>query len=365
MRLSARGGIVTVRGTVSQGKFCYRSKFVIFFRRDEPPARMMTLTQEDWKTVAAEHQARAARHTQPARHRRDRGLPHPIEDFLFQYYPYPLALLEAWQAGIGIACEWDTKREETPLPCGISERYHTCTGAFFFADPGKLKEKERERLQWICSLLEASSTRAPNFACHGLHEWAMVYGGHEVRHEKTTRLRLPQREIDALVESRAICCSHHDAFRFFAAAARPLNRLQPSLDSRVQHEQPGCVHANMDLYKWAAKAMPWVGSELLLDCFELALHLRDLDMRASPYDLSEWGREAIKIETSDGRRTYESEQRRLAALAAPLRARLIAALRETLAHPALKHPASGVSDGAPHRTNALRAAADGTIAPLS
>jgi hypothetical protein len=118
--------------------------------------------------------------------------------------------------------------------------------------------------------------------------------------------------------------------RLFAAEARPLNRLQPTLESRVALEQPGCVHANMDLYKWAAKSMPWVGSELLLDCFELAIRLRDLDMRASPYDLSAWGCEPVRIETAEGRRIYEAEQRRLAAEAVPIREKLISALERTL-----------------------------------
>jgi hypothetical protein len=158
----------------------------------------------------------------------------------------------------------------------------------------------------------------------------MVYRGKQVRHEKTLRLRLPQREIDALVESRPICCSHHDAFRFFADEARPFNRLQPGLASRIDHEQPACLHANMDLYKWAAKAMPWVGSNLLLDCFELAVELRDLDMRASPYDLTAWGRPPVPIETPLGRREYETEQKRLADLAQPLRHKLIAQIRRTL-----------------------------------
>jgi hypothetical protein len=84
----------------------------------------------------------------------------------------------------------------------------------------------------------------------------------------------------------------------------------------------------MDLYKWAAKSMPWVGTPLLLDCFELALELRDLDMRASPYDLSAWGRDPICIETPEGRRIYESEQRRLAQLATGLRGRLLDGLRK-------------------------------------
>ncbi len=261
----------------------------------------------------------------PARKRRDHGVPHPVEDFLFQYYPYPLALLENWHPGLGVALEV-SDATDSPALAAFSERWYSRGDGWISLDPEKLGAKERERLKWIMELLAATADRPPNFACHGLHEWAMVYRGKEVRHEKTTPLRLPQAEIDALVESRAICCSHHDAFRFFAAEARPMNRLQPDLDSRILLEQPGCVHANMDLYKWAAKSMPWIGSELLLDCFELALELRDLDMRASPYDLAAWGREPIRIETVEGRRIYEIEQKRLSAEAVPLRERLIAAL---------------------------------------
>jgi hypothetical protein len=287
-----------------------------------------TLSTPEWMERAALLRTRAERFTRPARQRRDRGLPHPVEDFLFQYYPYPFALLENWQPGVGVALE--CLPPESPTPPGLQERFYTRADGFCFADPSLLKDKERERLRWMGELLAATRDRAPNFACHGLHEWAMVYRGKTVRHEKTTPLRLPQAEIDALVESRALCCSHHDAFRFFATEARPMNRLQPTLEGRVALEQPGCVHANMDLYKWAAKSMPWVGSDLLLDCFELALQLRDLDMRASPYDLSAWGCEPVRIETATGRREYESEQRRLAAEAGPLRAKLITALERTL-----------------------------------
>jgi hypothetical protein len=146
----------------------------------------------------------------------------------------------------------------------------------------------------------------------------------------TTALRLPQGEIDALVESRPIRCSHFDAFRFFHADARPLNRLQPNLPDRPEFEQPACVHANMDLYKWAFKAMPWAGSDLLMDCFELAMELRDLDMRASPYELSAYGLEPVRIETAEGRREYEKEQARLAEKARPLRERLIGVLDRVL-----------------------------------
>jgi hypothetical protein len=290
------------------------------------PATICLLPESEWTALAVAHRARAERHTLPARKRRDHGVPHPVEDFLFQYYPYPLVLLENWQPGIGVALEVRLE-DDSPALAAFPERYYSRGNGRISLDPERLGAKERQRLRWIADLLEATADRPPNFACHGLHEWAMVYRGEEVRHGKTTPLRLPQEEIDALVESRAICCSHHDAFRFFAAEARPMNRLQPDLESRIQLEQPGCVHANMDLYKWAAKSMPWIGSELLLDCFELAIELRDLDMRASPYDLTEWGREPVRIETAEGRRIYESEQRRLALSGVPLRERLIAVLR--------------------------------------
>ena len=57
----------------------------------------------------------------------------------------------------------------------------------------------------------------------------------------------------------------------------------------IAEEQPGCVHAGMDLYKWAAKLGPLIESSLLLDCFALAVDARVLDMRASPYDLRDFG----------------------------------------------------------------------------
>jgi hypothetical protein len=313
-----------------KGNFAFLT-IACFFRgaMTTSPA-LMFLPAAEWRARAEAHHARAAQHTGPARERRDRGLPHPIEDFLFGYYPFSFSFLENWQPGTGIALEWD----DSPL----SKDSHPFTGRSYVLEDGAihaesqlLTEKERQRLAWISALLKATRDRAPNFACHGLHEWAMVYRGRDVRHEKTLKMRLSQAEIDAVVESRAICCSHHDAFRFFAKEARPLNHLQPDLETRILLEQPGCLHANMDLYKWAAKAMPWTGSELLLDCFELATDLRDLDMRASPYDLTDWGREPVCIETAEGRRVYENEQRQLAARAQPLRGRLIAVIGETLA----------------------------------
>ncbi|MDB6077336.1 MAG: hypothetical protein JWO82_1083 [Akkermansiaceae bacterium] len=279
----------------------------------------------EWQARAAGHRARAEQWSLPARQRRGSNRSHPVEDFLFTYYHSPISKLEEWHPGYGSAFE-----SVEPLPAWLAKNPYRQTDGMIFADPARLDGKEITRLRWIHDLLAATADRAPNHACHGLHEWAMVYRGTEVRHSTTTALRLPQAEIDALVSSQPVRCSHFDAFRFFHAEARPLNRLQPTLNDRHDLEQPACVHANMDLYKWAAKSVPWVGSELLLDCFEQALELRHFDMRASPYDLTEYGLDPVRIETPDGRRDYEQEQKRLAVKAAPLRARLIMALARVL-----------------------------------
>jgi hypothetical protein len=133
------------------------------------------------------------------------------------------------------------------------------------------------------------------------------------------------------VESQALVCTHYDAFRFFAPSARPLNATQPTLETRLQNEQSGCLHANMDLYKWATKLWPWCGGELLADAFVLALEGREMDMRASPYDLREMGYEPIRIETAAGRERYRAEQQALQEKAQPVRARLLAAADAILA----------------------------------
>ena len=107
----------------------------------------------------------------------------------------------------------------------------------------------------------------------------------QVRHASWP-LRLGAEGTDNVVERHRISCSHFDAFRFFTDDARPLNVLDPRSDDRPAFEQPGCLHAGMDLYKHAYRLSPLVPSELVADCFALARDIRVLDMRASIGD--EW-----------------------------------------------------------------------------
>lgn len=126
-----------------------------------------------------------------------------------------------------------------------------------------------------------------------------------------------------MLESLPVRCTHHDAFRFFTPDARPRNALQPTRGDQVALEQPGCLHATMDLYKWSFKLDPGCPSDLVADCLEFAVEVRELDMQASPYDLSALGYQPVRIETPDGRAEYAAAQGRFAERAGPLRRRLV------------------------------------------
>ncbi len=149
-----------------------------------------------------------------------------------------------------------------------------------------------------------------------------------------------------MVRSHRIACSHFDAFRFFTPEAAPQNVMQPSRSQVLELEQPGCLHAAMDLYKWCYQLGPAVPSSLLLACFDLAREVRVLDMQASPYDLADLGYAPVAIETSAGKAEYVHRQRSFSEQAAVLRTRLVEVC-EVLAEP-------GVSAAAPRRAAARR-----------
>ena len=71
---------------------------------------------------------------------------------------------------------------------------------------------------------------------------------------------------------------------------------------------------------------PLPPSELVLDCFRLAREVRELDMRASPYDLTDLGYPPVRIETTEGRAEYVRAQRGFAERGQVLRTGLLARL---------------------------------------
>ena len=276
----------------------------------------LVLDECDWRSREAAYLERLSPWVEAHRRRRAGAVAHPVIDFLFTYYSFRPGQLLRWSPGFGVAledphAEWDRRK------------YFVREASKAGLDIGLMSDRERAAVGWIGDLLAATASRPARFGCFGLHEWAMVYrlSREEVRHSKFP-LRLSPEEISAVIEASPLCCTHYDAFRFFTPQAKPLNQAQPSLESRVDLEQPGCLHTNMDLYKWAYKLSPWVPSELVADAFLLAAEIREVDMRASPYDLSEIGYRPIRIESADGRECYEGLQRAFAERAGGLRERL-------------------------------------------
>lgn len=280
----------------------------------------LVLPRDEWRARARKHEQRADAFTAGWRARKISGAKHPIDDFLFTYYSYKPSILRRWHPGAGVVLQ-----DAAHMPRAEWKWYVAGT------EPGSLRvdaaaylAAKRARVDVIRRILQRTASRPGQFSCFGLHEWAMVYRQGEHRHE--VPLRLGQQGTDAVVNSHSIQCTHYDAFRFFTPEAAPLNRVQPTREAQPEMEQPGCLHAGMDVYKWAIKLGPLVPGEVLLDAFELARDIRWLDMAASPYDVSDWGAEPVAIETPEGKAEYVRQQRGFAERSNALRRRVLDAL---------------------------------------
>jgi len=289
--------------------------------------RPTALAEAEWTARAATYAQRMDTWLTPHQERRRTGLAHPVQDFLFTYYSETPGRLRRWHPGVGTALTGDAARGRLDWPLYAEVDARTADGRSVRAvgiDVPAFLAKRRQSVGWVEGLLRGTAGRPGQFGCFGMHEWAMLYrpGGGEVRHEQLP-LRLGQAGTDAVVDAHKVQCSHIDAFRFFTRAAEPRNTLTPTRDTQQQLEQPGCLHATMDLYKWAYKLSPAVPGELLADCFVLAADVRELDMRASPYDLLSHGYAPVAVETPEGKAEYVAAQRGFAARGAVLRARLL------------------------------------------
>ncbi|CCH80490.1 conserved hypothetical protein [Nostocoides japonicum T1-X7] len=279
------------------------------------------LARAEWQRLEAAHEARVDALTAGHRTRRAEGRAHPVEDFLFVYYRHSPGRLRRWHPGPGVVLE-----EAAGMPRAGWAHYVT-DGAGVRLDLDGFLRQRRPTVDFVRDLLSRTASRPAQLGCFGLHEWAMVHRAseEEVRHAGWP-LRLGRSGTDEVVESHRLRCTHADAYRFFTPSAAPLNATRPLRATQLDTEQPGCLHAAMDLYKWAFKLTPLVPSELTADCFELARELRELDMRASPYDLRELGYEPLPVETPEGKAAYIAAQRDVARRGNALRARLLAAL---------------------------------------
>ncbi len=285
---------------------------------------MTILPAAEWRERERAHAARADALTAGHRARTARRETHPIEDFLFTYYAYSPSLLRRWHPGTGVELA-----DATGGPGGTEPRAGWrwyapgATAGSLTVDAAAMRREKAPLLTAVERILRSTVSRPGSFGCFGLHEWAMVYRQRAHRHP--VPLRLGQGATDEVVDAHDLRCTHIDAFRFFTPEATPRNRFAPTRESQPELEQPGCLHANMDVYKWAVKLGPLVPGELLLDAFELARDIRYLDMQASPYDMEPWGGEPVRIETADGKAEYVRRQRGFAERANELRRQVLAA----------------------------------------
>ncbi|KFF60349.1 3-methyladenine DNA glycosylase [Cryobacterium sp. MLB-32] len=274
-----------------------------------------TLTAAEWTAREEAHQDRADAYTLDRRRRAESGRSHPVDDFLFTYYPFRPGLLRRWHPGAGVALEGAAELDRA------SWKWYRTEGSDVAVDEAAFVEAKGRSIRFIVSLLSKTALRPANFGCFGLHEWAMVYRQGEHRH--VAPLRLGQGETDEVVEANRITCSHFDAFRFFTPEALPRNELQPTRENQPALEQPGCLHAGMDVYKWVIKLGPLIPGDVLLDSFELARDIRRLDMQASPYDLGDWGYEPVPVETPAGKAEYVRRQKEFSLRSTALRERVV------------------------------------------
>ncbi len=276
------------------------------------------------------HAGRIDAATAGHRARRSTGQTHPVEDFLFTYYSHSPAALRRWHPGLGVGLTGTGATERSGW------RFYCTDGDAVTLDVEAFLAVRGRTVALVRDLLSATLSRPAHLGCFGLHEWAMVHGSGrsdgEVPRHQSYPLRLGPAGTDAVLEAQAVSCTHADAYRFFTASARPLNTVAPTRDAQVALEQPGCLHAGMDCYKWAYQLAPATPSTLVADCFDLARDIRVLDMRAAPYDLTSLGYEPVCIETRAGKAEYLAAQRAFVPRANALRRRTLEVCNALLAH---------------------------------
>ena len=280
------------------------------------------LSQTQWQSLQVDNYQSLVTTIDAHRQRVQRGEKHPIIDFLFEYYHFKPAKLLEWSPGLGIILRGSSSDEF------LNKRAFTKSTQGVFVAPEAFPDKRREGLEWTINLLKQTLVNQPVFKCFGLHEWCMIYDKSDIRHPNLP-LRLAHNEIRETASANTIQCTHYDAYRFYSNDAKVFNHQALHRADMLKNEQPGCLHNNMDLYRWAYKYYPWIGSDIIREAFLLAVEIRSTDMRASPYDVSEFTNlPAIKVETNQGKSEYIQHQRHYFAKAQVIRKSLLQKLLE-------------------------------------
>lgn len=276
---------------------------------------MHYLLQDKWQLAQAQHRLVVEDWVNPRLSRRSLGLKHPVDDFMFEYYPISAKKLQTWHPGFQYRLEATDVSDDDFADNIYSVDTEISVNHEWIA-------RQQDAVIAQLDFLVASNSRPARTGCFGLHEWAMVLGQDELRHNDWP-LRIEQQQIAKTIDEVGLRCTHFDAFRFFTDEAKPLNPMQLTRADQASVEQPGCLHANMDLYKIAMRWVPIFGSLFARQCFRLARDIRTVDMQSAPYDLIGLGVRPIKIETAEGRLLFAQKQKIFSQRAQVLRAQMI------------------------------------------
>ena len=67
------------------------------------------MDEKQWRERQRAHAARVSPWVEPRLERRYIGEKHPVDDFLFDYYPYSIGKLTTWSPGYGVILEGDAE----------------------------------------------------------------------------------------------------------------------------------------------------------------------------------------------------------------------------------------------------------------
>lgn len=329
------------------------------------PGHPVVVPEEIWALWERRHTAAVDELTAAHLDRRRRGEAHPVVDFLFTYYRTSVATVRRWHPGPGLLLENAHHTRRVDWRHYRRESVNGRSG--LVVDETSVLDRCGPRIARARDIIGATLDRPGATGCFGLHEWAMLYGTgpDEIRHG-TVPLRVSHERIDDVVRGSQLRCTHFDAFRFFTDEAAPLNQTRLSRKQQVATEQPGCLHAGMDVYSWVASMEAGAPGELLVDALLAAFDAREVDMRSSPYDLSAWGLDPIPVETAEGRAAFVAFQKDWIQRTHVLRRRFLDAA-DRLHTPVAPYTGSGASPADPQAGTApnVRTATSATTRPNS
>ena len=283
-------------------------------QRVEQPWITEVLSEPDWRERQQAHRERHAEFLEREVKRRSQHRKDPTMDFMFEYYNYSPADVLRWTPGFGVLLQGAGAKEFLK-----NSRYVECESGVYLSLEQLVHR--RRAITWVRDLLQTTTDREPFYGCYCIHEWALLY--HSKLLHPTFELRVSPEDIAAHVESGPIQCTHFEAYRFFSDQAKALCEVPLDRNTMMETEQSGCLHTNMDLFRWSYKLAPWVSGELVAGAFEVACKARTLDSSTCPYDLTPAGLQPTPIETEKGRELFVERQKAIRDEAMPLRRSLL------------------------------------------